>query len=293
MRNLKKILALVLALVMSLSLMATASAAETTAAGNNPYATAQSVLEKLRVFKGDDTGSMSYDRSITRAETAALVYRVATGDVTDALAGLHSQNPFTDSNVGQWFNPYISYCYTAEILKGNGDNTVSPSDPVTGYQVLVMLLRTLGYGKNNEFVGLDWPQNTANRAQALGLLNHVAPADQTPTALGQPASRGMVAEILFRSILTETVQYSPLIPGQYVGTGKTLGEEQFGLNDTIGVVMANEWANLEGGSVIAAGTTKMKKADGSYVTVDATTPLDAVGMTYKAYVADNPDGGST
>ena len=53
MRNLKKILALVLALVMSLSLMATAGASSfPDVDAENPYATAIEVLDELKVFQG-------------------------------------------------------------------------------------------------------------------------------------------------------------------------------------------------------------------------------------------------
>ena len=75
MRNLKKILALVLALVMSLSLMATASAADFTDASsiNDTYETAVEVLSGLGVFNGyKEDGSFRPQGSITRAETAAI-----------------------------------------------------------------------------------------------------------------------------------------------------------------------------------------------------------------------------
>ena len=80
MRNLKKILALVLALVMSLSLMATASAADFTDAGsvNDTYALAAKVLNGVEVFRGYEDGSFKPQNNITRAEVAAIVYRIAT-----------------------------------------------------------------------------------------------------------------------------------------------------------------------------------------------------------------------
>ena len=142
MRNLKKILALVLALVMSLSLMATAGAAETTAAASDPYATAQKVLEGLKVFRGDTSGAMNYDQSVTRVQTAALVYRIATGDVEDAKADLHTSNPFTDVNAPYWGNSYISYGYNAGM----------------GYQLTQMLLEFMPWsGRMQLSIHLTWP----------------------------------------------------------------------------------------------------------------------------------------
>ena len=83
MRNLKKILALVLALVMSFSLMATANAFTDDEKITDTYETAVTVLSGLKVFQGYDDGTFLPQGSITRAEVAAIIYRIVTGDVAD------------------------------------------------------------------------------------------------------------------------------------------------------------------------------------------------------------------
>ena len=53
-----------------------------------------------------------------------------------------------------------------------------------------------GYDKNNEFSGADWALHVAQTAQQLGVLDNVAKT----TDLNAPASRELVAELLFQGI---------------------------------------------------------------------------------------------
>ena len=286
MRNLKKILALVLALVMSLSLMATAGASSfPDVDAENPYATAIEVLDELKVFQGyKEDGTFRPTETLNRAQAAVLVYRIATGDVEDKYLDNYTymqQSKFTDLDGYNWAKGYINYCQNAGIVVGTSSTTFDPGAKVTGYQLLVMLLRTLGYGKAGEFADpKGWELKTATIAESEGITKNVTSGD-----FGAPAPRQMVAEILFRGLLTETVEYSALIPGGYTKSGETLGMREFGLEKVSGVVMANEWANLEGSKVVAADTTVMK-VDGKNITVTKGTELDAVGLTYNAYIAN-------
>ena len=285
MRNLKKILALVLALVMSLSLMATAGASQfPDVDDSNPYAIAIDVLDELKVFQGFDDGTFKPTDTLNRAQAAVLVYRIATGDVENKYLDNYTfmqQSKFTDLDGYNWAKGYINYCQNAGIVVGTSSTTFDPGAKVTGYQLLVMLLRTLGYGKAGEFADpKGWELKTATIAESEGITKNVTAGD-----FGAPAPRQMVAEILFRGLLTETVEYSALVPGGYTKSGETLGMREFGLEKVSGVVMANEWANLEGSKVVAADTTVMK-VDGKNITVTKGTELDAVGLTYNAYIAN-------
>ena len=282
MRNLKKILALVLALVMSLSLMATASAAET-ASASDPYTTAEDVLKDLTVFKGDyGTQDYRFDSNITRTEAAALVYRIATGDVEDLQAQVYTNHPFTDTaSVDGWARGYIAYGYNAEIIKGNGDGTFSPNDPVTGYATLAMILRTMGYGRNGEFEGVSWEIQTAATAKQQGLLEGITAADEA--RLGQPASRALVAQILFNALLQPTAKFSALNPYNYEKDATTLGFQKFGLEEIKGVVTANEYADLEASTPLAAARTRLETKSGPY-TLNVTSYFSQIGEENTAYV---------
>ena len=280
MRNLKKILAMVLALVMSLSLMATAGAASfPDVDAENPYATAIEVLDGLKVFQGFEDGTFKPTDTLNRAQAAVLVYRIATGDVENKYLDNYTymqQSKFNDLDGYNWAKGYINYCQNAGIVVGTSATTFNPGAPVTGYQLMVMLLRTLGYGKAGEFTDpKGWELQTAAIAEREGILKNVTGGD-----FGAPAPRQMVAEILFRGLLHETMQYSPLTPDGYTKSGETLGK-RVGLSEVEGVVMANELASLLDNDVLAEGKTQLD----DYL-IDYTTDFDDIGERKLAYLKD-------
>ena len=233
----KKLLALVLALVMTLSLAVVGSNAAFKDADkvNETYSEAVNVLSGMKVFQGYTDGSFQPKGAITRAEVAAIVYRLYTGDVKDAQASLYATyNKFSDMNGAKWAAGYIGYCANAGLVKGYDAKTFGPADKVTGYQALAMILRAVGYDKNNEFTGADWQLHVAQYAQQLGVLKNVKNED-----LNAPASRELVAELLFRTAAyVPTVTYTAALGynsnSSILGNTKndTLGYKNFGLTKT-------------------------------------------------------------
>ena len=235
----KKLLAMVLALVMTLSLAVSANAFKDDTKISDDYAEAVAVLNGMGVFKGYEDGSFQPKGNITRAEVSAIVYRVYTQDVKDAKASMYATyNKFSDMAGAGWAQGYIGYCANAELVKGYPDGTFKPSGKVTGYEVLAMIFRAVGYDKNGEFSGADWALHVAQTAQQAGVLKNVKGID-----LNAPATRELVAELLFRAIAeSSTVTYTPAfgyVTDKVLGNAApTLGYKNFKL---VGKDSADKW----------------------------------------------------
>ena len=229
----KKLLAMVLALVMTLSLAVSANAAafEDAKDINETYAEAIDVLAGLKVFQGYDNGkTFKPQGDITRAEVAAIVYRIYTGDVADKQASMYATyNKFSDMTGAGWAAGYIGYCANAELVKGYPDGTFKPSGKVTGYEVLAMILRAVGYDKQGEFSGAAWQLHVAEIAQQQGILDDVKGVD-----LNKAATRELVAELLFEAIQVPMVTYTSAFGYQNVSLSDKGANKLFAKNETLG-----------------------------------------------------------
>ena len=211
MRNLKKFLALVLAMMMTLSLMVTvnASSFEDYDSIGDTYKEAVNVLSALDIIKGygeDDPneGKFLPKNPITRAEVAAMLYRIAHNDPDESQASIYKDyNWFPDVKPNNWFAGVVNYCANATYLKGYPDGSFGPGKNVTGYEVLAMVLRVVGYGQNGEFEGSGWQIRTASYGRIAGLTKNIKEG-----TLGQPATREMVAEIMFQALQADLVEYN-------------------------------------------------------------------------------------
>ena len=261
----KKLLALVLALVMTLSLAVVGSNAAFKDADkvSDTYAEAVDVLAGMKVFQGYTDGTFQPEGSITRAEVAAIVYRLYTGDVADKQASLYATyNKFNDMGGAKWAAGYIGYCANAGLVKGYDAKTFGPSDKVTGYQALAMILRAVGYDKAGEFTGADWQLHVAQYAQQLGILKNVKGED-----LNAAASRQLVAELLFQTAakvpcVTYTAALGYSNTSSILGTTKndTLGYKNFGLTKSADTTdkwgrPCYKWTNGKTGSALVTYAT--------------------------------------
>ena len=131
MKNLKKVLALVLVVATLLSFATVASAAFTDASSIK-YTEAVDVLTGIGVINGYTDNSFRPEANVTRAQMAKMVtYIVASGeDVGDLYAGANS---FNDC-LTHWARGYIAYANKTGIVAGVGGGKFNPVGPVTGTQ---------------------------------------------------------------------------------------------------------------------------------------------------------------
>ena len=166
----KKFLSVVLALVMTMSLVTiTAGAKDFTDKSKITYSEAVDVISAIKVVDGYSDGSFNPSATLTRGAAAKIICNMILGPTTGASLGADAA-PFKDVPVSNVFTGYIAYCSQQGIINGYSDGTFKPSGTVTGYQFMKMLLGALGYdGKVEGFTGSNWSVAVAKLAVAIGL----------------------------------------------------------------------------------------------------------------------------
>jgi len=166
----KKFLSLVLALVMTMSLVTvSAGAKDFTDSSKINYAEAVDVLSEAKVIDGYADGAFNPSNTLTRGAAAKIICNLILGP-TAASALVADAAPYSDVAANHPFAGYIAYCQKTGIISGYADGTFKPANSLTGYAFMKMLLGALGYDAANEgYTGANWSINVAKQAISIGL----------------------------------------------------------------------------------------------------------------------------
>ena len=166
----KKLLALVLALVMSMSLVTISNAAFKDA-DKIDYKEAVDVMNAVGVFIGDEKGNFNAKENLTREQAAKIIAYLELGSkAADALVGGAT---FTDVASTRWSAGFIGYCAQAGVVAGY-DGKFDPAGQLTALQFGKMLLVELGYdAKAAGMVGADWAAKIISFGIVIGLATVV------------------------------------------------------------------------------------------------------------------------
>ena len=168
----KKFLSLVLALVMTMSLVTvSAGAKDFTDSTKIQYAEAVDVMSAVKVIDGYAEGDFRPANTLTRGAAAKIICNLILGPTT-ASALVADAAPYKDVPTNHTFAGYIAYCQKTGIISGYADGTFKPANSLTGYAFMKMLLGALGYKADQEgYTGANWSINVAKRALNIGLAD--------------------------------------------------------------------------------------------------------------------------
>ena len=166
----KKFLSLVLALVMTMSLVTvSAGAKDFTDSTKIQYTEAVDVMSAVKVIDGYTDGSFNPSATLTRGAAAKIICNLILGPTT-ASALVADAAPYKDVPTNHTFAGYIAYCQKTGIISGYADGTFKPANSLTGYAFMKMLLGALGYKAEQEgYTGANWSIQVAKRAMNIGL----------------------------------------------------------------------------------------------------------------------------
>ena len=166
----KKFLSLVLALVMTMSLVTvSAGAKDFTDNSKINYKEAVDVMSAVKVIDGYAEGDFRPANTLTRGAAAKIICNLILGPTT-AEALVADAAPYSDVPTTNTFAGYIAYCAKEGIISGYADGTFRPAATLTGYAFMKMLLGALGYKAEQEgYTGPNWSIQVAKRALNIGL----------------------------------------------------------------------------------------------------------------------------
>ena len=195
----KKLLALVLALVMSMSLVTISNAAFKDA-DKIDYKEAVDVMNAVGVFIGDEKGNFNAKDNLTREQAAKIIAYLELGSkAADALVGGAT---FTDVASTRWSAGFVGYCAQAGVVAGY-DGKFDPAGQLTALQFGKMLLVELGYdAKAAGMVGADWAINTSKLMAKAKLM------DGIDGSVNQVLTREKAAQMCLNALEAPTVEYT-------------------------------------------------------------------------------------
>ena len=236
MKNLKKVLALVLAFACAFTMFA--GAASYSDKADIKATTAVDMLSSLGVIQGYEDGSFKPNTTVTRAQMAKMIFTIMNGGNDNASAYASLPTKFTDLPTAAWAQGYVRYLQNTGIIAGKSVTKFAPNDAVTGLEAAKMVLVAAGYNAQKAgLTGAAWAQNTMKYGQLNNLFEDVD-AD-----LNAALPRQYAAQILYNALDMKRVVWSNDINdfknATDVSGEKTIGEKYMDLYKTSAEVLTS------------------------------------------------------
>jgi len=295
MRNFKKFLALVLAMLMVVSAAATVSAFSDVAE-DNQYAAAIADLVEKGIVNGVGDDKFNPDGSVERYQMALMMARALDPDKTNE-EWAEGMSIFTD--VTEWYGA-INYAYMNGIVTGIGNLQFAPHAGIRYQDALIMALRALGYTvdvSGNPYwlaaynqaakIGLtknvavnkgDHELNRAETAQVIYNMLYTTPADGGATIAAKNFGEATPAN-------TTTFVISATPKQAFANTNKSVDEDYVGIQALVNGLPTGDITYLP---VAVLGIEKDKVEDYFAYTVSLVNYDAKTGAFDRAIIGDKP-----
>ena len=291
MKNLKKILALVLAFACAFTMFA--GAASYSDKADIKASTAVDMLSSLGVIQGYDDGSFKPNTTVTRAQMAKMIFTIMNGGNDNANAYASLPTAFTDLPTAAWAQGYVRYLQNTGIIAGKSATKFAPNDTVTGLEAAKMVLVAAGYNAQKAgLTGAAWAQNTMKYGQLNNLFEDV------DTDLNAALPRQYAAQILYNALDMERVVWSNDIedfkPATDVDDDKTIGGKYMDLvkTDAAQLLSVEKTSGKDTYEITLGKAVKYGDGDHTKAKFDKvpTDVADMIGLNVKVLVKAKANG---
>jgi len=194
----RKIISLVLALVLLVSAMPAALAAEGsfTDITDKDVAQAAETLRLLGVVDGVGGGKFEPANNLTRAQFCKMA--IVMMGIEAQEPGYRSRTIFTDVASTHWARGYINLAASGEnkFISGMGNGIFAPDEDITFAQAVTILVRLLGYSDSD--TSMQWPEGYLTLADGIGLT------EGFDLGANAAVSRAEAAKLFEKMLLCET-----------------------------------------------------------------------------------------
>jgi len=201
MRKTTKVLSLLLtlAMILTMALPMSVSAAFSDVPSSHHYYKAITNLAAEGILNGFDDGSFKPEDPVTRAQfTKIICYALSVGDLKYSD---EEKSIFTDLAPNHWAADNIVTAYKQKIINGMGDGTFAPESGVQYEQAVKMVVCALGYSQKRADDLGGYPNGYMALASQAKLLKGI-----TDAKMYQVMNRGAVAQLIDNMLDANQIQ---------------------------------------------------------------------------------------
>ena len=302
----KKLLALVLALVMTLGLATVGANAAFADAESIEHDEAVEVLNTLGILGGKENNNFDPAGNVKRSEMAKMIAVAMLGADADASAVTGTATDLTDIN-GHWAEGWIKFCVSQGIVGGRGNGKFDPDDNVTTAEASKMLLVALGYSSDVQgYTGDSWAINVTRDAANKKLLENLTGMNANKAITRDEAAQ-MIWNTVQRTLIVKVAGQERTSDGKITDTYQDSGDTanpKYLLTETFeATIFVGTYAgNYSGGTALSTKKGEIRISDGKRENVNETANktgyapsdlgLENIGEQVKVIYKDNTSAGT-